>query len=75
MAWMIPGNVRIKEKITHPTHLSEVSESGSYISMVELPDTVYSEIFARVLFSRNFAYAKLRENKILVKCQNHYVVY
>ena len=25
--------------------------------------TVNSEIFARVLFSRNFAYAKFRENK------------
>ena len=29
--------------------------------------TVNSEIFARVLFSRNFAYAKFRENKILAK--------
>ena len=27
--------------------------------------TVNSEIYARVLFSRNFAYAKLGENKIL----------
>ena len=26
--------------------------------------TVNSEIFARVLFSRNFAYAKFRENKV-----------
>ena len=26
-------------------------------------NTVISEIFARVLFSRNFAYAKFRENK------------
>ena len=26
-----------------------------------------SEIFARVLFSQNFAYAKFRENKILAK--------
>ena len=26
-------------------------------------NTVNSEIFARVLFSRNFAYAKFRENK------------
>ena len=29
-------------------------------------DTV-SEIFVRVLFSRNFAYAKFRENEILAK--------
>ena len=29
--------------------------------------TVNLEIFARVLFSRNFAYAKFRENKILEK--------
>ena len=29
--------------------------------------TVNLEIFARVLFSRNLAYAKFRENKILEK--------
>ena len=29
--------------------------------------TVNSEIFARVLFSQNFACAKFRENKILAK--------
>ena len=29
--------------------------------------TVNPEIFARVLFSPNFAYAKFRENKILAK--------
>ena len=28
---------------------------------------VNSEIFARTLFSRNFAYAKFRENKTLAK--------
>ena len=33
--------------------------------------TVNSEIFARVLFSRNFAYAKFRENKILTNWRNH----
>ena len=38
-------------------------------------DTVNSEIFARVLFSRNFAYAKFRENKILAKWRNHSVNY
>ena len=38
-------------------------------------DSVKSEIFARVLFSRNFAYAKFRENKTLVKCRNHSVDY
>ena len=35
--------------------------------------TVNSEIFARVLFSRNFAYAKFRENKILMKWRYHSV--
>ena len=34
-------------------------------------NTVNSEIFARTLFSRNFAYAKFRENKTLAECQNH----
>ena len=37
--------------------------------------TVNSEIFARTLFSRNFAYAKFRENKTLAKWQNQSVVY
>ena len=37
--------------------------------------TVNSEIFARALFSRNFAYGRFRENKTLVKWQNHSVVY
>ena len=32
--------------------------------------TVNSEIFARTLFSRNFACAKFRENKILAKWPN-----
>ena len=32
-----------------------------------LLNTVNSEIFARTLFSRNFAYAKFRENKTLAK--------
>ena len=38
-------------------------------------NTVNSEIFARTLFSRNFAYAKFRENKTLAKWQNHSVFY
>ena len=38
-------------------------------------NTVNSEIFARTLFSRNFAYAKFRENKTLAKWRNHSVVY
>ena len=37
--------------------------------------TINSEIFARVLFLRNFAYAKFLEKKILAKWQNHSVVY
>ena len=36
--------------------------------------TVNSEIFTRILFSRNFAYAKFRENKALAKWQNYSVV-
>ena len=37
--------------------------------------TVNSVIFARTLFSRNFACAKFRENKTLAKWHNHSVVY
>ena len=33
------------------------------------------EIFVRTLFSRNFAYAKFREDKALAKWQNDSVVY
>ena len=42
---------------------SENSKSADYGSY-----TVNSENFARVLFSRNFPYAKFRENKIFLKC-------
>ena len=35
--------------------------------MTIIMHTVNLEIFARVLYSQNFAYAKFRENKILVK--------
>ena len=37
--------------------------------------TVNLVIFARVLFSRNFAYAKFGENIIVAKWSNHSVVY
>ena len=45
------------------------------LGMVYCIYTVNSEIFMRVLFSQNFAYAKFRENRILVKWRNHSVVY
>ena len=37
--------------------------------------TVNLEIFSRVLFSRNFTYAKFCENIIPTNWQNHSVVY
>ena len=37
--------------------------------------TVNLKIFARILFSQNFAYAKFRENKILLKWRDHSVDY
>ena len=40
-------------------------EKASLVFDTDCICTVNSEIFARVLFSRNFAYAKFRENKIL----------
>ena len=36
--------------------------------------TVNPEFFARILFSRNFAYAKFRETKILAKWRNYSVI-
>ena len=46
-----------------------------HVAKVFMKSTVNSEIFSRVLFSRNFAYAKFHENKILAKWRNHSVVY
>ena len=40
-----------------------------------LKHTVNSEIFARVLFSRNFAGAKFREKKTLAKWRYNFAVY
>ena len=40
-----------------------------------LVHTVNSEIFARVLFSQNIAYAKFRENKILAKSLCRLLIY
>ena len=42
---------------------------------IDMSIIVNSEIFARVLFSRNFAYAKFRENQNLAKWRDHSVVY
>ena len=38
-------------------------------------NTVNLEIFARIVFSRNVAYEKFRESKILAKWLNHSVDY
>ena len=37
--------------------------------------TLNSEIFARVLFSRNFAYAKFHGNKTLAILRDHSAIY
>ena len=55
-----------------------VDDVFRYILLVagdEVIYTVNSEIFARVLFSQNFTYAKFRENKILVKWKKYSVIY
>ena len=41
------------------------------LKLLFLHTTVNLEIFMRVLFSRNFAYEKFCENKILAKWRNH----
>ena len=54
----------------------DVLETNSQnVSILTSNGIVNSEIFARFLFSRNFANAKLRESKILAKWQNRSVVY
>ena len=45
-------------------------ETGGIIS-----DNCKFGSFREVLFSRNFSHAKFRENKIIVKRRNNYVVY
>ena len=55
-----------------------------YLSYVNNGQVIFSntvhiaenlDIFVRVLFSQNFAYAKFRENKILKKWPYHFVFY
>ena len=46
-----------------------------YLLFCEKLYTVNLKIFASVVFSRNFACAKFRENTILTNCRNHSVVY
>ena len=48
---------------------------GPAIEIAVHVPTVNSEIFARVLFLKNFADVKFCENKTLIKWQNHSVVY
>ena len=58
----------------NPKVLDKIREADRHIQDVTR-DTVNSEILVRTLFSRNFAYAKFRENKTLVNWQTHSVVY
>ena len=48
---------------------------SAFLSTSTQNTTVNSEIFLRVLFSRNFIYAKFRENKTLTNWRNHSLVY
>ena len=51
------------------TQCRDIDEGPELRSLVPLIScTVNSEIFARVLVLRNFAYGKFRENKILTNC-------
>ena len=52
------------------THLLFLVSLSYHLSLRSL-FTVNSEMFARTLSSRNFAYAKFRENKTFAKWQNH----
>ena len=59
------------------TTISELSLAQ--VSLLHQPikkrDTVNWEMFARVLYSQNFTYAKFCENKILAKWRNYSIVY
>ena len=54
------------------SHFNQKPECTVLSHLTPMLYTVNSEISARVLFSRNFAYAKFHENKILAKWQNHF---
>ena len=63
---------RGKRRSSLDSNTESVSKNGSYnlngspVDMAEVhTNTVNWEIFTRVLFSQNFAYAKFRENKII----------
>ena len=68
----IPDFVAGTDKLAH---LLSLISAFLIRSLYFIKNTVNPEIFARVLFSRNFAYAKFGENKILAKWRNHSVVY
>ena len=48
-------------------HALDTTVVNLLTGLCSVADTVNPEIYARVLFSRNFAYAKFRENKIFAK--------
>ena len=58
------------------TASSGAADQGLYCLVMPIClNTVNLEIFVRVLFLRNFAYAKFRENKIPTNWRDHSVVY
>ena len=56
------SDVYLKSKFNFSEVHERMNNKGS------VPFTVNLEIFARVLYSQNFANAKFCENKILAKC-------
>ena len=53
----------IAQQITRDGHWTKTDYKSSHV----VSHIVNLEIFERTLFSRNFAYAKFRENKTLAK--------
>ena len=68
----------LREMFKTEEEASLMSDQHVYLKRLVLKiflHTTNSEIFARVLFLRNFAGAKFRENKSLAKWRNQSVVY
>ena len=75
-AWNIASLAGISVSLKqHEVVLESLHDFYLLLSVTSYNSTVNPEIFARVIFSGNFAFAEFRENKTLAIWRNHSVVY
>ena len=74
--WRVSHQRDSDQLVIQPSQCSAEVMCTQQVAKTNVPSsTVNHEILTRVLFSRNFAFAKFREHKILEKWRNHSVVY